>query len=110
VIWELGPVASQSDAEFHVILTHKGDDGDMLTNAVDVFAEYDWEEENNHAEADVYVGEGQPDLFINKWRDSEDPAHGGTFLYQLQYGNNGPVQNYSISRGDIQRRQYAGRG
>ena len=91
LIWELGPIAAFSGEEFYVVLEHTGTVSDTLTNMVDVFAENDWQDHNNHAEAEVHVSEGQPDLYVDKHRRGDNPVPGGTVLYEINYGNNGPV-------------------
>ena len=92
VIWEFGPVeADHNNYEFYVVLEHTGTVGNTLTNMVDIFAEYDPHDDNNHAEAEVHISSGQPDLYVDKNRQSENPVPGGTVLYEINYGNNGPI-------------------
>jgi uncharacterized repeat protein (TIGR01451 family) len=91
VAWTLGPLAPGSQEQFQIVLNNTASPSDTLTNQVDAYTLYDFDLGDNHAEAQVHVGTGQPDLYVNKNPIPGDPAPGQTFLYEINYGNNGPV-------------------
>ncbi len=93
VIWELGPVAAQTEGRFQVVLLNMNAAGETLLNQADIAAPYDFNDGNNHAEAQVFVVAETPDLYIGKYINPGNPAPGQTFTYQLWYGNNGPVSS-----------------
>jgi uncharacterized repeat protein (TIGR01451 family) len=93
VVWTFGPVASQEEARFQLVLTNTATEGDTLVNQADIWTLYDEDPGNNHAEAQAQVvGAGeQPDVWVNKNPSPGDPAPGQTMLWEIDYGNNGPV-------------------
>jgi uncharacterized repeat protein (TIGR01451 family) len=92
VTWSFGPVSAGDGGRFQVLLDNTASASDTLRNEVDIYTLYDDEEWNDHDESDVHVRDtGQPDLYVNKHVDPQDPAPGQTFLYEIDYGNDGPV-------------------
>jgi uncharacterized repeat protein (TIGR01451 family) len=91
VVWTLGPLDAQEQEQFSLVLSNNADLGDMLTNQADIATLYDFNEGNNHAEAGIQVVAGQPDLYVNKNREADEPSPGETMLYRIDYGNQGPV-------------------
>lgn len=91
VIWDLGQVGSGEGGQFELLLENNASSGVTLTNQVDITAPYDRENDQKHAEAEVQVVDGQPDLYVNKYANPNDPAPGETFLYEIDYGNDQPV-------------------
>ena len=91
VTWSFGPVAKGDGGRFQILLNNTASPSDTLENQVDVYTLYDDEEGNDHAESDIHVADGQPNLYVNKHSEPDDPAPGQTFLYEIDYGNDGPV-------------------
>jgi uncharacterized repeat protein (TIGR01451 family) len=91
VTWTLGPLDPDEEEEFLLVLTNTGSPSDTLRNEVDIYTLYDSDDGDNHAEAEVHVTDEQPDLYVNKYPNPGDPAPGQTFLWEINYGNNGPV-------------------
>jgi uncharacterized repeat protein (TIGR01451 family) len=92
LVWTLGPLDPEREVRFHLVLSNMADPGDTLTNQADISTLYDFNQGNNHAEADIQVAtEGQPDLYVGKNREADEPSPGETMLYRIDYGNNGPV-------------------
>ncbi|MCB8954391.1 MAG: DUF11 domain-containing protein [Ardenticatenales bacterium] len=91
VVWQLGPVAMGANDTFEVVLTNMNPTGAVVTNQADIAAPNDFNATNNHAEAQVTVATGTPDLHIVKYIIPGDPVPGQSFTYELWYGNNGPV-------------------
>jgi uncharacterized repeat protein (TIGR01451 family) len=89
--WTLGPLDPGEERQFYVVLSNTANASDTLRNEVDVFTADDDNSGNNHAEVEVHVTDAQPDLYVNKWHYPGDPAAGQTFLYEIDYGNQGPV-------------------
>ena len=77
--------------QFQLVLTNSASPGDMLNNQVDIGTQYEMNWDDNHANAQVKVGSGQPDLHVDKNPNPGDPAPGQLFRYRINYGNNGPV-------------------
>ncbi|MEJ2098305.1 MAG: hypothetical protein P8Y38_14615, partial [Deltaproteobacteria bacterium] len=93
LIWTLGPVEPGEEGQFLLVLAvDPGSTDDTLVNEVDVWAEYDNNPDNNQAGAEVYrQDEGEPELNISKHPNPGDPAPGQTYLYEIDYGTNGPL-------------------
>ncbi len=90
--WTLpGPLNPGEQRQFQLVLAHSAQPGDTLHNVADVDTLYDEDAGNNHAEADAQVAEGQPDLYVNKNPIPGDPSPGQTMLWEINYGNLGPV-------------------
>jgi uncharacterized repeat protein (TIGR01451 family) len=91
VTWDLSQVGPGEGGQFELLLENSANPGDTLTNQVDITAPYDRENDQKHAEAEVQVEVGQPDLYVNKNANPNDPMPGETFLYEINYGNEQPV-------------------
>jgi uncharacterized repeat protein (TIGR01451 family) len=92
ITWNLGTVLPTDLARrFYLVLSNSASAGDSLHNVIDIGTLYDQDWNNNHAEADVQVSNGQPDLYIKKDSQPGDPTSGQLFRYNIQYGNNGSV-------------------
>jgi uncharacterized repeat protein (TIGR01451 family) len=98
VVWNLGTLQPGAFVQFQIVLTNTANSGDVLTNQADIstssLGDPDY---NNHAEATVNVGSGQPDLSVNKYPNPGNPTPGQNFNYQIDYGNkngiaSGPVR------------------
>jgi uncharacterized repeat protein (TIGR01451 family) len=102
VVWTFGPVASQQEARFQLVLDNTATEGDTLVNQADIWTLYDEDPNNNHAEAQAQVvGAGeQPDVWVNKNPNPGDPAPGQTMVWELNYGNNGPVPSGQVTLTD----------
>jgi uncharacterized repeat protein (TIGR01451 family) len=96
VAWTLGPLPAGEERQFQLVLNNTANPGDTLHNVADIWALYDDDYDNNHAEADVQVVEGQPDMYVNKNPNPGDPAPGQTMLWEINYGNNGPVASGQV--------------
>jgi uncharacterized repeat protein (TIGR01451 family) len=91
VSWELGPLDPHHEEWFQLALSNTASPSDTLRNVVDIHTANDSDPGDDHAEAEMHVGDGQPDVYVNKWSEPGDPAPGQTFLYQINCGNYGPV-------------------
>jgi uncharacterized repeat protein (TIGR01451 family) len=91
VTWSFGPVAAGERGQFQLVLTNTASSSDTLRNEADISTLYDFRDWNDHDETQVHVTEGQPDLYVDKHAEPNDPAPGQTFLYEIDYGNNGPA-------------------
>jgi uncharacterized repeat protein (TIGR01451 family) len=91
VMWTLPGLAPGEESQFQLVLVNSASPGATLLNQADVWAEDDYNTGNNHAEAEVYVIDEQPDLYVNKSPSPGDPAPGQTFLWEIYYGNGRPV-------------------
>ena len=102
VTWEFGPVEPGEGGEFQMVVETPPDWGEEdLVNMVDISAEFDWNEENNHAEATIYpTGEASVELHVDKYPSPGDPAPGSTYLYEIHYGNNGSVPTGQVTMTD----------
>ncbi|MFC2037538.1 hypothetical protein ACFLYD_06190 [Chloroflexota bacterium] len=89
VSWSVGPLAPGADHLFQLVLTNTASISDTLHNEVDIYSQYDQDEGNNHAEADIHVADGAPDIWVQKHPSPGDPVPGQNFLYEIEYGNNG---------------------
>jgi uncharacterized repeat protein (TIGR01451 family) len=89
VAWTLGPLAEGEELLFQLVLSHSADPNDGLVNHVEAFVEDDSNPDNNSAEAEVRIIEEAPDLYVDKNPNPGDPAAGETFLYEINYGNQG---------------------
>ena len=99
VAWTLGPLGPGEEAQFQIVLNHTANPGDWLFNQADIWTLYDDDPGNNHAEAEAYVvTDGElPDLYVNKNPNPGDPAPGQTMLWEINYGNNGPVASGPVT-------------
>ncbi len=91
VAWTLPGLAPGEERQFQLVLTNSANPGEQLINQADVWAEDDYNPGNNHAEADVWVIDEQPDLYASKNAVPGDPAPGQTFLWEIDLGNKRPV-------------------
>ncbi|HSJ58148.1 MAG TPA: DUF11 domain-containing protein [Anaerolineae bacterium] len=91
VVWDLGPLDPGQQIDFYLYLVNTAGPGEWVHNVADSWALYDEDWGNNHAEAEVYVIDELPDLWVNKGPEPGDPAAGETMLWRIDYGNNGPV-------------------
>jgi len=92
VAWTLGPLDPGEHSRFQLVLAHTAGSGDTLHNVADAATPSDYDPGNNHAEADVRVVDGQPDLYANKNPSPGDPVAGQTMLWEISYGNRGRWQ------------------
>ena len=100
LVWTLGALDPGEAKQFQLVLTNSAEPGDTLRNEVEIYTLYDSNEDNNRAEAEAHVSDGQPDLYVNKQMDGSEPAPGQTFLYRIEYGNNGPVASGAVTLTD----------
>ena len=91
VVWILGPLGPGEERQFQLVLSNTAQLGDVLVNSADIWTLYDQDPWNNHAVAQVDVTAGLPDVYVNKNPNPGDPAPGQTMLWEIGYGNNGPV-------------------
>jgi uncharacterized repeat protein (TIGR01451 family) len=92
VVWQIGTLQPGAYGQFQIVLTNTASPGDVLTNTADIATTSLGDQTyNNHAEATVNVGSGQPDLYVNKNANPGDPTPGQNFDYYLNYGNNNSV-------------------
>ena len=98
VTWTLGILAPQSQAQFHLVLDV--DSGavasdtiasNVITITAGNYEPPNWMGDNRADSGDIHVSDEFPDLYVNKHPNPGDPAPGQTFLYQIDYGNQGPV-------------------
>ncbi|MDH4208811.1 MAG: hypothetical protein OEV76_08050, partial [Anaerolineae bacterium] len=101
VAWTIDePLDPGYQRQFQLVLNHTADPGDTLHNEADIDTLYDNDTGNNHSEAEAQVQEGQPDLYVNKDPSPGDPAAGQTMLWEINYGNNGPVASGPVTLTD----------
>ena len=98
--WTLGPLGPHQAGQFQVLLENTATASQTLTNDVEVGAPFDSNLDNNFAEADVHVADGQPDLYVHKDANPGHPAAGQTFLWRIEYGNQGPVASGPVTLTD----------
>jgi uncharacterized repeat protein (TIGR01451 family) len=91
VTWNLGSVQPGEEVEFQLVLAHSAEPDATLLNQVDIWTENDGNPDNNHAEAQVSVVDDTSNPYVNKHADPNRPAANGTYLYEIDYGNDGPV-------------------
>jgi uncharacterized repeat protein (TIGR01451 family) len=91
VIWDLGSVQPGEEAEFQLVLVNSAASGATLPNEVDIWTENDSDPDDNHAEAQVSVVDDVGNPYVSKNATPDRPAAGGTYLYEIDCGNNGPV-------------------
>ncbi len=92
VTWNLGLVQPYTlPHEFQLVLANTAEEGDRLTNAVDIGAPYETNPGDNRAEAGIDIASGQPNLYVDKYPNPGDPTPGQLFRYEINYGNQGPV-------------------
>jgi uncharacterized repeat protein (TIGR01451 family) len=101
VVWAFDPLDPGENKEFYLVLDNSASPGDILLNAVEGTTMFDPDDEDNYAEAEVEIIDEQPDLYVDKWAEPWDPAPGQTFLYKINYGNNGPVASGPVVLTDI---------
>jgi uncharacterized repeat protein (TIGR01451 family) len=100
VSWDFGPAQPGIQRRFQVVLLNSAEAGDTLTNTAEIFTPYDSNEGNDHSQVQVGVVDENPDLYVNKNSVPGDPAPGQTFLYEISYGNNGPVASGAVALTD----------
>lgn len=100
VVWDLGALAVDEQLDFYLYLDHTAGDGGTVHNVADAWALYDDEVNDNHAEADVQVVAELPDLYVSKNPETGNPLPGGTMLWRLDYGNQGPVASGPVELTD----------
>lgn len=94
VVWSFGPVESGEDGRFLLVLNNTANPGDTLVNQVDISTLYDVNDGNDHAEADVNItDEGEAHVYVNKNPVTGDPVAGQDMLWEIYYGNDGPVSS-----------------
>ena len=81
---------------FYMVLDSTAALGDVLTNQAEISVALDPIPDNNTATANVTVASGQPDLFVGTNPNPVDPVAGGTMLWYIDYGNNGPVASGNV--------------
>ena len=92
VAWDIGPVAPGEEASFQLVIQLPPEPVPEHTNVVDIQTEFDSNEGNNHAEATIFLtAEPSVELQVNKQPAPGDPAPGSTYIYEINYGNNGSV-------------------
>lgn len=87
VAWELGPLAPGVWQKFQLLLTNSADPDTWLTNAIEINTPFESDPGNNSSMAEIYVQEGDTNLYASKWAPVGDPAPGETYLYHINYGN-----------------------
>ncbi|MFC1997043.1 hypothetical protein ACFLXI_05480 [Chloroflexota bacterium] len=87
VVWTFGTLDPGEEDSFQLMLTNTANSGDVLHNQVDVYAEFDPNLDDNHAEAQVEVVDELPNLYVNKEPMPGDPAAGQMMLWEIYYGN-----------------------
>ncbi|NUM44758.1 MAG: DUF11 domain-containing protein [Anaerolineales bacterium] len=100
VAWAFGPLNPAQEIRFNLVLLNTASPGDVLHNVADLSAPLDPNGWNNHAEADVVVVDEYPNLYINKHPNPGDPTPGQTMLWEINYGNNGPVASGPVTLTD----------
>jgi uncharacterized repeat protein (TIGR01451 family) len=92
VIWTLGPVAPNEEFQFQIVVSNTANIDDDLVNRVEIWAAYDYRDWNNDDEAWIHIrGDGASDVYVNKRAEPNNPVPGGTYIYEIDYGNDGPV-------------------
>jgi uncharacterized repeat protein (TIGR01451 family) len=87
VSWDFGPIDPGGWDRFQVVLLNDAEPWTTLENWVEISAPYDFDDGNDHAYAQAYVGEGNYNLYVNKNPNPGDPTPGETFMYNIDYGN-----------------------
>jgi uncharacterized repeat protein (TIGR01451 family) len=92
VVWDVGSVQPMTAPHLiQLVVNNTLAAGAKLHIAVDIAAQYDMEWGDNHAEAEVGVSSGSPDLYVNADSSPGDPTPGQLLRYNINFGNNGPV-------------------
>jgi uncharacterized repeat protein (TIGR01451 family) len=91
VVWNLGPVEPGEEVEFQLVLNHTAASGATLLNQADIWTENDSEPDDNHAEAEVRVVDEAGNPYVNKHANPDRPDAGGSYIYEIDCGNDGPV-------------------
>ncbi|MEJ2736679.1 MAG: PKD domain-containing protein [Anaerolineae bacterium] len=101
LIWDFGPMGPGEGLDFVLVLWSETAPDQTLLNQVDVWAEWDNNPDNNHAEAEVWATDIEPpELGVDKSPEPGDPAPGQTFLYSVNVGNNGPAATGPVTLAD----------
>jgi uncharacterized repeat protein (TIGR01451 family) len=87
VAWEFGAINPGEWGQFQVILLNDAQPWTTLENWAEVSAPFDFDDGNDHANAQAYVGEGNYNLYVKKHPSPGDPTPGETFIYNIDYGN-----------------------
>jgi uncharacterized repeat protein (TIGR01451 family) len=87
VAWEFGAINPGEWQHFQVVLLNEAMPGTTLENWVEISALFDFEDKNDHASAQAWVGEGNYNLYVNKHPNPGDPTPGETMIYNIDYGN-----------------------
>ena len=66
VSWTFGPLQPGYQGRFQIVLVNTANPDDVLTNSAEIFTLYDFNDGNDHAEAQVTVVDASPDLYVNK--------------------------------------------
>ena len=104
VTWYVGTVEAQAQIQFQLVLTPDTTWSGSVHNEVDVYAPYDDSGDNNHAEVDVNVSTdagAAPDFYVDKNPDPWDPYPGDAFLWEINYGNQGPIASGPVVLTDV---------
>ncbi len=91
VVWELGSVQPGAETQFQLLLYNSASSGATLLNQADIWTENDRDPGSNHVEAQVHVVDELGNPNVNKQANPNRPLAGGTYLYEIECGNNGPV-------------------
>ncbi len=101
VEWDLGTVPAGEGGQFYLVVELPDPALEVLTNAIDISADLDPNEGNNHAEATIYRTEPYIELYVNKSPMPGDPTPGSTYVYEIGYGNNGMTPSGPATLTDI---------
>lgn len=96
VTWNPPALAPEESNIFYMILNSTASLGEVLSNQAEISVALDPIPGNNSATANVTVASGQPDLFVGTTPRPVDPIAGGTMLWYIDYGNNGPVASGNV--------------
>ena len=101
VTWNLGAVAPGEGGGFRLVVETPDPAPEQLTNMADIWAEFDPNEDNNHAEATINRTEANVELYVHKNPSPGDPTPGSTYVYEIEYGNNGTTPSGPATLTDI---------
>ncbi len=101
VEWDLGTVPAGEGGQFYLVVELPDPAPEELTNVVDISADLDPNEGNNHAEATIHRTEPYVELQVNKNPTPGDPAPGSTYVYEIEYGNSGTTPSGPATLTDI---------
>ena len=97
VTWHLPSLPAGQTRQFYLVLSNSLSAGEIINNHIEIATSSAGDDTgNNQADGQVQVVSGQPDVYVNKDANPNDPLPGDTYNYNVGYGNNGAVTSGPI--------------